>query len=281
MPRTVTWRVAAAVLVLAGLPGASAAQSWRTVTMSRQATGSDEVSVQVTYGAGTFKVRSTEGGLLYRMNLRYDEEAFEPLAEFRGSRIRLGVEGVGRSRSFCKGDCGEMDLRLGRGLPMDLDLEFGAVRADLDLGGLHLTGLELSTGASESTVDVSEPNVGSMEDASFQVGAADFTARHLGNLDARRIRVDAGIGDVNLWFNGSWRRDTEVDVKMGLGSLDLHFPEGLGVRLSKDSFLVSLDSEGLVKRGDAYYSPDWDRAERKVTIDLEAAFGSVTVHWVR
>ncbi len=281
MPRTVAGRLAAAVLVLAGLPGVGAAQSWRTVTMSRQATDADEVRVQVTYGAGTLKVHSTEGGLLYRMNLRYDEEAFEPLAEFRGRRLRLGVEGVGRSRRFCKDDCGEMDLRLGQGVPMDLDLEFGAVRADLDLGGLHLTGLELSTGASESTVDISKPNAGSVENASFQVGAADFTARHLGNLNARRIEMDAGIGDVDLWFNGSWRRDADVDVKMGLGSLDLHFPEGLGVRLSKDSFLVSLDPEGLVKRGDAYYSLDWDRAERRVTVDLEAAFGSVAVHWVR
>jgi len=244
--------------------------------------GTDEVQVEVTYGAGTFKVRAAEGGLLYRMNLRYDEEVFEPRAELRGRRLRLGVEGEGRSVRFCKGSCGgEMDLQLGRGIPMDLDLEFGAVRADLDLGGLHLTDLELSTGASESSVDVSELNPGSMEHASFEVGAADFTARHLGNLNARRISVDAGVGEVSLWFNGSWQRDAEVALKMGLGSMELHFPEGLGVRLSKDSFLTSLDSEGLVKRGDAYYSPDWDRAERKVSIELDAAFGSVTVHWVR
>lgn len=283
MSRDVWRRVAGATaLVLAAVPQAGAAQSWRTVTMSRQATGTDEVRVEVDYGAGTFKVGATEGGLLYRMNLRYDEDAFEPVAELHGRRLRLGVEGIGRSRRFCKGDCGgEMDLQLGRGIPMDLDLKFGAVRADLDLGGLQLTGLDLSTGASESTVDVSEANAGSIQNASFQVGAADFTARHLGNLNAGRIRMDAGVGSVNLWFNGNWQQDAEVAVKMGLGSLDLHFPEGLGVKLSKDSFLTSLDSEGLVKRGDAYYSPDWDRAERRVTIELDAAFGSVAVHWVR
>jgi len=72
-----------------------------------------------------------------------------------------------------------------------------------------------------------------------------------------------------------------VSIDMGLGSLELRFPEGLGVRLTKDSFLASLDSEGLVKRGDAYYSLDWDRADRKVSIDLDAAFGSIKVVWVR
>jgi hypothetical protein len=120
-----------------------------------------------------------------------------------------------------------------------------------------------------------------MEVARFQIGVADFTTRHLGNLNAERIEVDAGVGEVTLWFNGEWRRDAEVSIDMGLGSLELRMPEGLGVELRKDSFLTSLDSEGLVKRGASYYSPDWETAERKVTIDLNAAFGSVRVLWVR
>lgn len=271
--------VLAAALLVA--PHAAQAQSWRTVTTSRQASGEDDLRVQVRYGAGEFRVRAGEGGLLYRMQLRYDEDVFEPVSDYRQGRLDLGVETVGRSINIGKRSGGEMDLRLGRDVPMDLDLEFGAVRADLDLGGLSLTRLDLSTGASESTVDVSEPNPVVMERASFEVGAADFTARRLGNLNARRIEVDAGVGEITLWFTGQWRQDARASVKMGLGSLELRFPEGLGVRLTKDSFLTSLDSEGLVKRGDAYYSLDWDTADRKVTVDLDAAFGSVRVVWVR
>ncbi len=271
--------VAAAILV--ALPHALGAQDWRTVTMSRQRSGEDDLRVEVTYGAGRFKVRPADDGLLYRMQLRYDQDVFEPRAEYEGNRLQLGVESVGSSIHIGKDRGGEMDLQLARDLPMDLDLKFGAVRADLDLGGLALSRLELSTGASESTVDVSEPNSLDMRSASFEVGAADFTARHLGNLNARHIDVSAGVGEVTLWFNGDWRQDASVSVDMGLGSLELRFPEGVGVRLTKDSFLTSLDSQGLVKRGDAYYSLDWEQAERKITIDLDAAFGSVRVVWVR
>jgi hypothetical protein len=164
---------------------------------------------------------------------------------------------------------------------MDLDLEFGAVQADVDLGGLALTGLELSTGASESTIDVSEPSTASMEVARFEVGAAEFDARRLGNLNAARIEVDAGVGSITLWLDGEWRQDARVGIDMGLGSLELRVPEGLGLELRKDSFLTSLDSEGLVKRGDVYQSLDWDEAARRVTVDLDAAFGSVKVVWVR
>lgn len=274
--------LALAAVALISLPRGVGAQSWRTVTMSRQLSGEDDLQVQVKYGAGTFKVRPAERGLLYRMQLRYDEDTFEPDVGYERNRLRLGVESLHKSIHIGKKRSGgEMDLQLARDVPMDLNLQFGAVRADIDLGGVTLSRLELSTGASESVVDVSEPNAVDMREASLEVGAADFTARHLGNLNARHISVSAGVGEVTLWFNGEWQQDASVSIDMGLGSLELRFPEGLGVCLSKDSFLTSLDSEGLVKHGDAYYSLDWERAQRKVTIDLDAAFGSVKVVWVR
>lgn len=280
MRRTPTWALLLCGALLS-LPGGLAAQNWRTVTMSRQRSGEENLRVQVTYGAGRFKVRSAEGGLLYRMQVRYDEDVFVPRADFEGRRLQLGVENVGKSIRMGKTQSGEMDLLLARDLPMDLDLEFGAVRGDVDLGGISITRLQLKTGASESVVDVSEPNTSDMRQATFEVGAADFTARHLGNLNARSIEVNAGIGEIKLWFTGEWTQDATVDLHMGLGSLELVFPEGLGVRLTKDSFLTSVDTEGLVKRGDSYYSLDWESADRKVTIDLNAAFGSVDVRWVR
>ncbi|MGD2069061.1 MAG: toast rack family protein [Gemmatimonadota bacterium] len=268
--------------LLIGSPDALAGQSWRTVTMSRQRSDVDEMKVRVAYGAGRFSVRPIDGELLYRMQLRYDEESFEPVAELDGDRLELGVENIGkRFRLGRDRDDGRMDLELNRGVPMDLQLEFGAVRADVDLGGLSLNELELSTGASDSRVDVSRPNRLAMSRAELTVGAADFTARHLGNLNAEDITVSAGVGDVTLEFTGEWRRDARVKVDMGLGSLELRFPRGLGVKLEKDTFLTSLDSQGLVKRGDAYYSTDWDEAERRVVVEVDAAFGSIDISWVR
>ena len=89
------------------------------------------------------------------------------------------------------------------------------------------------------------------------------------------------MGSVVLDFRGEWNRDANVSVDMGLGALELRFPEGLGVKLMKDTFLTSLDSEGLMKRGDAYYSMDWDNAPYRVTVTVDAAFGSIDVVWVR
>ncbi|MFC1660093.1 hypothetical protein ACFL3S_01330 [Gemmatimonadota bacterium] len=268
--------------LLSGQPLDGAAQSWRTVTMSRQLSDESALAVRVRYGAGRFYIRPAEGGLLYRMHLRYDEETFEPVARYEGDRLDLGVESIknrirwGKDRSS-----GEMELTLARDVEMDLDLDFGAVRADVDLGGLQMTGLQVTTGASESRIDISEPNPAFMGQAGFEVGAADFQVRNLGNLNAEKITVDAGVGHIVLDFQGLWARDALVSVDMGLGALELRFPEGLGVKVEKDTFLTSLDSEGLVKRGDSYYSLDWEQAEHRVTVTVDAAFGSIRVVWVR
>jgi hypothetical protein len=274
---------AAAATIAVGVPGHGAAQSWRTVTMSRQLEGAGgDVRVNVEYGAGRFRLGSTEERLLYSMELRYDEDRFEPVASYSGNRLRLGVESLGHDIDIRDGDdTGELDLRLARGVPLALDLEFGAVRADLDLGGLSMTSLDVSTGASESILDISEPNPLALGTARFEVGAAEFTARNLGNLNAERLVFEAGVGSVTLGLDGRWRRDARMSIKMGLGSLELRVPEGLGVELRKDSFLTSLDANGFVRRDGVYYSEGWEGAERKITIELEAAFGRVEVVWIR
>ena len=281
MPRYGLSLTIMAAALLMGFPCAGSAQSWRTVTMSRQLSGDGALDVRIRFGAGRLQIGPGTDGTLYRMHLTYDEETFEPVANFEGDRLELGVEGTKHSLRWGKDETQSMELTLARAVPMDLDLEFGAVRADVDLGGLQMTRLELSTGASESRVDISAPNPLRMGRAEFNVGAADFHVRNLGNLNAEVISVDAGVGNLVLDFQGEWQGDATVSVDMGLGALELRFPPGLGVKLEKDTFLTSLDSEGLVKRGNAFYSLDWDEAEYQITVEVSAAFGSIDVVWVR
>jgi hypothetical protein len=272
----------AALATLLGLliaaPSARA-QEMRTFTSSRQLSDEEALDVRVSYGAGRFIVGPAPAGLLYKMNLHYDEDLFDPVSDFDGKNLRLGVDAQGRNVRIGKHEGGELRVELARSVPMGLVLDFGAGRASIDLGGLTLTSLDLHTGAAEASIDVSRPNPTTMGRVEFEVGAADFTARRLGNLNARRIQVHAGVGDVTLDLTGEWRQDADVSVQMGLGALELRFPEGVGVKLTEKTFLTSVDTQGLVKRGDAYYSLDWDKAERHLTVDIQAAFGSIDVRW--
>ncbi len=262
-------------------PLALSAQTWRDFTVSRVRSGEPTLDVHIEYGAGEFDlVAADDPELLYRMDLRYDEDRFQPRAEYRDGVLELGVESTRRRINVGRSSKGQMDVELARGVPMSLRVEIGASRADLDLGGLSLRDARISTGASQTLVDVSEPNPIPMDRVELTAGAAEFTARRLGNLNAQRIVVDAGVGEVSLDFTGEWRSSADVEVDMGLGALELRLPRGLGVSLEKDSFLASLDAQGMVKRGESYYSVDWDEAEHRIRITVDAAFGSIRVVWV-
>lgn len=271
--------LSAALLLMSANP--APAQKWQTLSVSRQLSDETSLAVTLRHSAGTLSVRPSDGRLLYAMDLRYDESVFDAVSEFDGRTLELGVTGRNREIRIKKGgSAAEMDVRLSREIPLDLTMQFGAGRAEVDLGGLRLAKLEIATGASETVIDVSRPNPIVLDEAEVVVGAASFTARRLANLNARHITVNAGVGAVVLDLSGAWRRDAGIEIQMGLGSLELRVPRGLGVQLMKQSFLTSLDAPDLTRRDDAWYSADWSSAERRITIDVDAAFGSVKIVWL-
>lgn len=271
--------VAGALLAL-GCSAPADAQDWRNVTSFRQRSDEDRLEVQVRYGAGRLKIGpGAVGGELYRVGLRYDPAAFEPITEYDDGQLRVGVEGHGGSIRIRDTDAGALDLDLSRDIPLELDLDFGAVEADIDLGGLMIRELDIETGASETQLRFSSPNGVACERLSLSLGAASMTAEGLGNANCAEINVEGGVGEVTLDFSGEWQRDVEADVAMALGSLTLVVPAGVGVRVEKDTFLTDFDASRFEKRDDVYYSTNWDAAGHRLTVDLSGAFGSVNIRW--
>ena len=278
--------VNALVAILSPLD-AAIVQNSLTVTTSQKLEDTDEKRVSIEFSAGRLTIRPIDEGLLYRLKLRYNEDYFEPVIDLSGNRLHLGVERIrkgfrGIFNWNSSGEGNEFDLELTREVPMDLHVSFGAGSAELDLGGLALTGLEFNTGASESRIKVSAPNREQISKAQFNIGAADFQLEQLGSLNAEDIEINAGVGSLKLSLDGSWQRDAVISIDMGIGSLELHVPEDLGFQLRKNSFLTSLNGmRNLVKEGNVYYSLNWDEADRNVTVDLDGALGSVTVRLIR
>jgi hypothetical protein len=253
------------------------AQDWRTVSQSRQMSGERALRVDVEYGAGNLSLAPAARGTLYSTNLRYDANVFTPRMSYTTGRLRVGFEDTKvRGRNMRSGN---LDLKLSPDVPLDLRLGFGAAEATIDLGGLRIQRALVQTGASKTVLNVAAPNLIGCELLDIQVGAARFEALRLGNLNAQRMTVQGGVGDILLDFSGTWQTDMSAKIEMGLGQLVLSLPRGLGVRVRKGGVLSSFDSQGLVKRGDMFYSENWDSAPRKLTIDLDAAFGSIKVVW--
>lgn len=272
-----TGRATALLAAVLLVPSTLSAQDWHTVTQSRALADQSELRVDVEYGAGRFVVGAADAGVLYRTRLRYDADVFEPSLRYAGNRLRIGLEGGRiRGRSF---RAGELNLALSPSVPLDLEFRFGAGEAELELGGLNIRSLDMATGASRTNLHVSRPNPDAARSVTLNIGAAQFAAYGLGNLNAEHIAVSGGVGEVLLDFGGEWRRDASAKIEMGLGSLTIRLPEGLGVEVRRKGILAGFDGQGLIKRGDVYYSENWDDATRRFRIDLDSALGTVRVAW--
>lgn len=272
--------LAAATLIVAAAHPA-AAQQWRTVDVSRQLRDTSAHGVHIRYGVGTLAVRPTDEPLLFAMHLRYDEESVSPVhrydAENRTLTLGLSDASVHLGRDRKRRAEGELRVALSRLVPMDLDLELGAAAARLDLGGLALREVHLETGASESRIDFAARNPLRMHLMEVSAGAASLQITNLANANVARIHVRGGAGSVLLDFGGALERDVDVDAEMALGSVEIRVPRDAGIRVELSRFLAGFDHPGLEKRGDAWYSENWDSAPRRVRLDLKTIFGKVTV----
>ncbi|MEX0912192.1 MAG: hypothetical protein WD031_02100 [Gemmatimonadota bacterium] len=258
------------------------AQTWRTMTSARQVWETTPIDVRIQYGAGTLRIDPVGSPMLYELEIRYDEEIFEPIAEFDpdARTLRLGIESRERRRSMNLREGSTATIGLTREVPLDLRLEFGAGEAEIELGGIALERLSLSTGASETRVDFSNPNPIAAEQIRIEAGAADLRVTGLGNTRAARIEFQGGVGATVLDFSGDWQGDATASVQMGVGSVTLRLPRSQGIRLNRSSFLTSFSAPGLERQGDSYYSANWGTADQQLILDVSAAQGSIDIEWI-
>ena len=273
------WAAAGALAVASAAP--TGAQSWRTLESSRQLRDSSEHQVRVAYGAGRLDVSATSEPVLYSMLLRYDESLATALHRYDADRrtltLGLGDMSVRLSHNVKDQARGEMRLALSRSVPMDLTFDLGATKATLELGGLTLHDLRIESGAGEAFVSFGSPNPSSMRALDIDVGAASLQMRELANANTALVRVKGGVGSVDLGFGGQWMQDMAVDADLALGKLTLHVPPEVGVRVELRRFLASFEHEGLTKRGDAFFSDNWDTARFRLRLHASTTIGGISI----
>lgn len=255
---------------------------WRTVEMSRQLRDTLPQRIRVQYGAGKVDVRGTTDPLLYSMRLRYDERRAAPVHRHDADQRStvLGLESLVRGMRASSGDrdeTGELKLLVPARVPLELDLELGGTQSSLELGGLALRTLRLECGATDASLQFSTPNRVRMRDLEIDVGAADFSAVNLANANAEQIRVRGGVGVVDLDFGGAWTHDMTVTARVAVGKLTLRIPSDVGVRLEVQRVAAGFEHDGFVKRDDAWYSENYDRAPYKLRLRAETYFGKIEI----
>ena len=263
-------------LLLGAMP--LSAQNWQTLTVERTQVASPELSVVVRHDVGQFSIRPVRDSVRYRATLRYDQRAVEPIYRYAedsaalriGTRERSGRTGEGTRKS-------DLELALGTSGTLAIDVRAGAAETLLDLSGLPITTLAVSSGASDTRVRFDRPNPVRMKSLTLSTGAASISADRLGNANAEEIVVRSAVGQIELDLSGSWQGDSELRAEIWLGELTIRVPADVGVHLEPSRVLAGFNHEGLSSRGNAFVSDNWDTATRKLRIYAQTVFGFLTV----
>lgn len=126
---------------------------------------------------------------------------------------RLRAEGTGRTFAARGAERG-WDLRLSRDVPLDLRIETGVGRSDLDLRDARISALDLDAGVGE--VRVTLPQRGGYE-AAIDAGIGEILVRLPTAVEAR-VTVDTGIGRTRV--SGGFQQEGRVHTTPGFAEAE-------------------------------------------------------------
>jgi hypothetical protein len=214
--------------------------------------GAESVRVEIWMGAGKLDVAGGAGGLL-DADFTYNVAEFKPEVAYSSNVLTIRQPDVeGRASLWDLDDYRyEWDLRLNDSVAMDMSIDVGAGAADLKLGSLSLTKLDIEAGAGDVTVDLA--------------GASSLA----------RLNIGIGAGEVAVDLSGDWQVDLDAEIKGGVGKATLRLPRGVGVRVDVEGGLGKVNASGLKKDGDAYVNDAYGESEVTLRIDVQAGVGEI------
>lgn len=173
----------------------------------------------------------------------------------------------------------EWKLALGRRVPIDLDLGLAVCKAEVDLGGVPLRRARVSMVAGESTLRFSRPLPRDVDELKIELAAGEFTVTGLGNARCRSIAVKARAGSFKIDCSGAWSGSSFLRIDAEMGGVDVVVPRDLAV--SVDATATTFGNLSMPDfrsdRTKRFTSPNWDSGDPRLTIEIDASFGSVNV----
>ena len=170
-----------------------------------------------------------------------------------------------------------MNLNFSPKIPLDLDLDFGVIKGDLDFSGLQVKNIDIEVGVSKADIYFEKPT---MESFNIEGGVGKLHIEKLGNANLKEMTFEGGIGSYELDFSGEYQQDLYGDMELGMGKLVLYIPKKIGTRISVDkSFLSSLSIDEAYKNGDVYTNDQWEKSKYNIDLDIETGVGKIEVIW--
>ena len=245
-----------------------------------------DLDISISYGLGELTIGSSNKRDIIEGSIAYDSRRIKPKVKME-SVSSSGVLSIKTEKDKSKANCNyklkdidnEMEFYFPPQIKTDLFLDFGVGDAEIDLTDISITKLYINCGLSDVELEINKRNNVICESVSIENGLGDLSVSGLGNLAAKNIDINIGLGSANIDLTGDRIYDTDINVDVGLGSLDMILPKKANIEIYVDSsFLSSVDIYGLKQKKNKYWvSPNWESSYPTITMDVNVGMGSVDI----
>ncbi len=225
-----------------------------TETLTIDSEGARAAQVSLTMAAGELEVGGGAAALM-EAKFTYNVAEWTPEVSYTvddEGRLTVrqpefqGLPGRGRARN-------EWVLAFSEDMPLDMRVEYGAGTCALDLGRLQVTRLSLNLGAGDAAVDFG------------------------GNTTLEDLKVDVGIGNLQLDLTGDWQHDVAVNIQGGIGSIEILLPADIGTRVSVSQGIGNVNVRELSRRDGVYVNALYGESDATLDITVQAGLGNIDI----
>ena len=250
----------------------------------------EELEVDISFGAGKLIIRPAQKGTLFKGVFKYNK--WEPSVKYSVfddvGKLRINMPDMDKDKDdedthIKISDWDDLkqntwELTFSPEIPISFNIEMGASENDFDFGSMKVENLKIQTGASDMTLDFSEPNKVKMKNFTIEAGVSKIIGRNLMNANFREFTFDGGVGDYEFFLGGSLFYDARLDIDSGVSSTILTIDPKMAFRAEIDkSFLSSVRIDGTEKEDDLYFSHNYSKSRKILDIFAETGVGYLKI----
>ena len=247
--------IVVALFVVTGCEEGDRVGALQTKTETVEYGDNESVLVDIDIGAGELDVSGGASELL-EATFTYNVAELNPTAILSDGNLVVQHDNIkeGIGTLFDLDDYrNEWELHFSEDVPMEMRIDLGAGRADLTLGSLALTRLDINAGVGVVNLDLS------------------------GSQTLKQLDFDVGAGEVTLDLTGDWQDDLDAKIDGGVGELNLRLPRDIGVRIEVDTGIGEINTTSLTKDGDTYTNDAYGDSDSTLHFDIDGGIGRINL----
>ena len=261
------------------LPFKTESKTGETVTESIQVPVPNlnpPLDVNLSFGAGKMTLLPNPGPDLLSGTVTYNVADFKPeiIVDDTGVTLKQGNLKINAVPTINDSIKNEWNVSI-TNHPIELSIMAGAYSGDFEFGGLALTDLHVTDGASNVNLKFSTPNTSLMNAFRYETGASNITMEKLGNANFQTMIFQSGAGNYSLDFSGVYQHDASVFIETGLSRLIISVPEGVQAEVNFEGPLSKVITSGSWQESGDEYILEGQGPKLIITIEIKA--GTITL----